>query len=155
MVIIPLVDRGLPGQHLQNLTIPNNTDFPKQKKRKRMTEPKGRLSPIKKVKAAFVRSPTSPTLPTSETIKFDEKAVTEPNSRMEDIYFDDPRSRESLSINPGDHPKHESERKLCTSENWKAEIERRILAESRMVDHAYDNKHPFRSQAYGHGDGQK
>ena len=109
-----------------------------------MSEARHTLSPIKKVKAALVKTPKSPTSPTSK------KTV-----EIEDIYFDDPQSRVCLSINPGDHWQHEEERKKCTTENWKAEIERRIVAKAKMVDHAYDAKHPFRAQAYGHGDGQK
>jgi len=120
-----------------------------------MSEAKERLSPIKKVKAAFIKSPKSPTSAACEITPTEEKAVTELSLRMEEIYFDDPRSRECLSVNPGDHLMHEQERKKCTAENWKAEIERRIVAGSKMVDHAYDDKNPFRRQAYGHGDGQK
>ncbi|KIW35140.1 uncharacterized protein PV07_01855 [Cladophialophora immunda] len=119
-----------------------------------MSDPKERLSPIKKVKAALVRSPRSPT---SDKIGFADEGIPADvcDSQMEDIYFDDPKSRESLSSNPGDTAKHLAERKRCTTDNWKAEIERRIVAESKMVDHAYGAKNPFRNQAYGHGDGQK
>ncbi|KIY01463.1 uncharacterized protein Z520_03015 [Fonsecaea multimorphosa CBS 102226] len=120
-----------------------------------MPEPKDRLSPIKKVKAALVRSPIkSPT--TTDRLNFAASGAEKLNSRMmEDIYFTDPKSRESLSTNPGDTAKHLAERKRCTTDNWKAEIERRIVAESKMVDHAYGDQNPFRNQAYGHGDGQK
>ncbi|EXJ64417.1 hypothetical protein A1O7_00753 [Cladophialophora yegresii CBS 114405] len=123
------------------------------------------LSPIKKVKAALegVKSPKSP--PSSPSsgggLPEDHQRITvfdfncDTRTRIEEIYFDDPKSRECLSVNPGDHPQHEQERKRCTAENWRAEIERRIVAQSKMVDHAYGDAHPFRAQAYGHGDGQK
>ncbi|KIW88674.1 uncharacterized protein Z519_10720 [Cladophialophora bantiana CBS 173.52] len=118
-----------------------------------MSKPKERLSPIRKVKAAFAKSPKSPT---TDRIGFADKCtITELNSWMEDVYFNDPKSRESLSTNPGDNAKHLSERQRCTTDNWKAEIERRIIAKSKMVDHAYGDQNPFRNQAYGHGDGQK
>ncbi|EXJ70234.1 uncharacterized protein A1O5_06302 [Cladophialophora psammophila CBS 110553] len=102
-----------------------------------MSEPKERISPIRKVKAAFAKSPKSPTsdrINFSDRISFADKCtVTELNSRMEDIYFNDPKSRESLSTNPGDNAKHLAERQRCTTDNWKAEIERRIIAKSKMA----------------------
>jgi hypothetical protein len=114
------------------------------------------LSPIKKVKAALAKSPKSPPSSPSEDPTEDQRiAVAAFDTRIEEIYFDDPKSRECLSINPGDHPQHKEERKRCTTENWRAEIERRIVTQSKMVDHAYADAHPFREQAYGHGDGQK
>ncbi|OAG35546.1 hypothetical protein AYO21_10285 [Fonsecaea monophora] len=124
-----------------------------------MSHSKERISPIKKVKAALVRSPKSPSPMSGRIDLGDSKcasaAAGELDSRIEDIYFDDPKSRESLSTNPGDTAKHLAERKRCTTDNWKAEIERRIIADCKMVDHAYGDKNPFRNQAYGHGDGQK
>ncbi|OAP57531.1 hypothetical protein AYL99_08269 [Fonsecaea erecta] len=120
-----------------------------------MLDPKDRLSPIKKVKAALVRSAIKSPTSASDKINHAGERVSELNSCMEDIYFGDPKSRESLSSNPGDTAKHQAERKQCTTDNWKAEIERRIIAESKMVDHAYADQNPFRNQAYGHGDGQK
>ncbi|KIW73139.1 hypothetical protein PV04_01280 [Phialophora macrospora] len=112
------------------------------------------LSPIQKVKAALVKSPKSPPSSPPET-PTEDPTIAAFDTRIEEIYFDDPKSRECLSVNPGDHPQHEEERKRCTTENWRAEIERRIVAHSKMVDHAYADAHPFRAQAYGHGDGQK
>ncbi|OCT53880.1 hypothetical protein CLCR_11007 [Cladophialophora carrionii] len=114
------------------------------------------LSPITKVKAALVKSSKSPpSSPSGELRVPNEQRITDFDTRIEEIYFDDPKSRECLSVNPGDHPQHEEERRRCTTENWRAEIERRIVADSKMVDHAYGDAHPFRGQAYGHGDGQK
>ncbi|KAJ9609110.1 hypothetical protein H2200_006881 [Cladophialophora chaetospira] len=135
-----------------------------------MTETKPTLSPIKKVKAVLALTPKSPRSPKSpirvmtetietnemaDTAKSPKHAVTEVGTRMEETYFDSPQSRQSLSVNPGDQLYHQAERKRCTTENWRAEIERRILAKSMMVDHAYGEEHPLREQAYGHGDGQK
>ena len=120
-----------------------------------MTEAKHTFSPIKKVKAALTKTPKSPTSPAAERDNSEHQRVIEIESRMEEIYFHDPQSRECLSDNPGDHFHHEAERRKCTTDNWKAEIERRTVAKSAMVDYAYGEKHPYREQAYGHGDGQK
>ncbi len=120
-----------------------------------MSEAKHTLSPIKKVKAALAKTSKSPSSLPGQTNNIQQQRAIEVESQMEETYFHDPQSRECLSDNPGDHSHHEAERKQCTTENWQAEIERRIVAKSAMVDYAYEEKHPYREQAYGHGDGQK
>jgi hypothetical protein len=93
---------------------------------------------------------------TSSSLAGDAQATTTTaTTPIEEIYFDSPDSREALSDNPGDHPRHEAERKHCTAENWRAEIERRLVAGSQMVDHAYEERDVLRDRAYGHGDGLK
>lgn len=70
------------------------------------------------------------------------------------MYFQDPKSRECLSSNPGEYGKYRREQMECTVANYNAEIQRRH-EKSDMIDHAYDKSNPLRTRAYGHGDGQK
>lgn len=117
-----------------------------------MSEPKEKTSPIKKIKIAFSRSPKQST---TKVPNLTEDFLNAKDTSMEDAYFSNPESRDNLSSNPGEHSMHLEERKKCTLENWKAEIERRIVGESALIDYAYDASDPLRTQAYGQGDGKK
>jgi len=114
------------------------------------------------------QTPT-PTLHTENTVVHpcsdthtDDKGKTPPpprpsspkSSRIEDIYFTLPMSRENLSTNPGDEGSHSRKRRACTLQNWSAEIDRRLCGHCEMRDFAYKETEGRHAMAYGSGDGE-